>query len=235
LCYQWNSEDQTIPASDEDLAMLSRLNGRWATMGAKVKACFNPLADDPTKLRNERLWVEFCRIEALREKKSAGGKHAMANRYHSKQDTTKSLARVLADSYNREQGTENREQGTEQREQGSEKKETSVLCNASVTASNASITDVTRNAPKKPVLDPDFILFWKAYPNPKGKQAALKAWQQAKTRPPIDVILKAIENQKKWPAWQKERGQYIPHPATWLNAGRWDDEPLIPIHVGNYR
>ena len=116
LCYQWNSEDQTIPASDEDLAMLSRLNGRWPTMGAKVKACFNPLADDATKLRNERLWIEFCRIEALREKKSAGGKHAMANRYQSKQDKPKSLTRVLVDSYNREQGTGNREQGTEQRD-----------------------------------------------------------------------------------------------------------------------
>ena len=24
--------------------------------------------------------------------------------------------------------------------------------------------------------------------------------------------------------WQRDNGQYIPHPATWLNQGRWDDE-----------
>lgn len=24
--------------------------------------------------------------------------------------------------------------------------------------------------------------------------------------------------------WQRDGGQYIPHPATWLNQGRWKDE-----------
>jgi hypothetical protein len=34
----------------------------------------------------------------------------------------------------------------------------------------------------------------------------------------------AVEAQKKSKQWQKDDGQYIPNPSTWLNQGRWDDE-----------
>ena len=42
--------------------------------------------------------------------------------------------------------------------------------------------------------------------------------------PPLPTILAAIEAQKKSEQWVKDGGQYIPHPATWLNQGRWDDQ-----------
>ena len=29
--------------------------------------------------------------------------------------------------------------------------------------------------------------------------------------------------------WEKDDGQYIPHPATWLRRGGWDDE-VTPSH-----
>ena len=29
--------------------------------------------------------------------------------------------------------------------------------------------------------------------------------------------------------WKKDGGQFIPHPATWLNQEGWDDEPEIKI------
>lgn len=110
LCYQWNSENQTIPSSDEDLAMLSRLNGRWATLGAKVRACFDPV--DGGGLRNERLWHEYTRIMGLRERQAAGGKKAMGNRWNKQQDSTKQEISHLEDTYNREQRTESRDTGT---------------------------------------------------------------------------------------------------------------------------
>ena len=40
-----------------------------------------------------------------------------------------------------------------------------------------------------------------------------------------ETILDAVSKQKLWPKWQKDGGQYIPNPATWLNQGRWEDEP----------
>uniref|UniRef100_A0A2G7T8I6 Uncharacterized protein n=1 Tax=Chryseobacterium sp. B5 TaxID=2050562 RepID=A0A2G7T8I6_9FLAO len=37
-------------------------------------------------------------------------------------------------------------------------------------------------------------------------------------------MLAAITIQASSTQWLRDDGQFIPHPATWLNAGRWDDE-----------
>jgi hypothetical protein len=37
-------------------------------------------------------------------------------------------------------------------------------------------------------------------------------------------MIQAIQTQKKTQQWIKENGQFIPHPYTWLNQGRWQDE-----------
>jgi len=73
-------------------------------------------------------------------------------------------------------------------------------------------------------VDPFFQEFWNAYPRKVGKGAARKAWEKKKSKPSIKVVLKAIEAQKKSDQWKKENGQYIPHPATWINQDRWEDE-----------
>ena len=70
-----------------------------------------------------------------------------------------------------------------------------------------------------------FAQFWRAYPKKIGKRAALKAWKGTKSKPDIAVLLAAIAKQKTWPQWQRDGGQYIPNPSTWLNQGRWSDEP----------
>lgn len=71
----------------------------------------------------------------------------------------------------------------------------------------------------------DFGRFWDAYPRKCGKRAALRAWNRlGRERPPIAEILAAIDSQKRSSDWQKESGRFIPHPATWLNDGRWSDE-----------
>ena len=70
----------------------------------------------------------------------------------------------------------------------------------------------------------DFNTFYASYPRKVGCKAALKAWERAKDRPPVANILKAIEAQKESKQWRKDNGQWIPHPSTWLNQGRWADE-----------
>ena len=70
-----------------------------------------------------------------------------------------------------------------------------------------------------------FEIFWGNYPRHTNKQAAYKAF--AKLNPDDDLlctILAAIEQQKKSEQWTKDGGQFIPHPATWLNGRRWEDE-----------
>ena len=72
----------------------------------------------------------------------------------------------------------------------------------------------------------DFDLFWEAYPNKKGKGAARKAFENAiKKGVTSDVLIDAVNRQRRGAQWTKDNGQYIPHPATWLNQERWEDEP----------
>lgn len=79
--------------------------------------------------------------------------------------------------------------------------------------------------------DYEFELFWAAYPKKVGKKAAQKAFLNAQNRPQIDDLLDSVGKAKLSEQWRKEGGQFIPNPATWLNQGRWDDEPvqIVPV------
>jgi hypothetical protein len=72
--------------------------------------------------------------------------------------------------------------------------------------------------------DSEFEQFWHAYPKKIGKKAAARAFHAAKDRPSLTTVLTAIEVAKYSEQWTKDNGQFIPHPATWLNQGRWADE-----------
>lgn len=71
-----------------------------------------------------------------------------------------------------------------------------------------------------------FEIFWKAYPRKVNKKEALSSWKKARL-PAIDFILSAIDRHKKSDQWIHDNGKYIPHPSTWLNQERWNDE-IIP-------
>lgn len=92
-------------------------------------------------------------------------------------------------------------------------------------------TDVCASASEDYREDEEFGEFWKAYPKKIGKQAAAKAWRKIEVRPPLPKILAAILLAQSTEQWQKENGQFIPNPATWLNQGRWDDEPLGYVQI----
>ena len=71
----------------------------------------------------------------------------------------------------------------------------------------------------------EFLDFWKAYPKKVGKDKALSAWN--KKKPPLIEVLQALQWQTISDGWIKDNGKYIPNPATYLNDGRWQDEPPI--------
>ena len=79
------------------------------------------------------------------------------------------------------------------------------------------------------VYSEPFLKLWKHYPRPVGKGAAYRAWlkaaaslggEQALLAAVKDPLLRALDSE----AWTKDNGQFIPHPATWLNQRRWEDE-----------
>jgi hypothetical protein len=74
-----------------------------------------------------------------------------------------------------------------------------------------------------------FAKFWEAYPNKTAKGDAFKAWQKIKSRPAVEILLAAVEKQKSCSQWKRDSGQFIPHPSTWLNQRRWEDEAQLPL------
>lgn len=79
--------------------------------------------------------------------------------------------------------------------------------------------DKTTSYPKKTELFDDF---WKAYPNKKAKPQALKAYAKALEKTDHATLVAAVHAQRGWRTWLDG---FVPHPATWLNAERWTDEP----------
>lgn len=84
-----------------------------------------------------------------------------------------------------------------------------------------------KNNPQAPKgADVRFDAFWRAYPNRVGKDAARSAFDKRKVDDDLlALMLSAIAAQSKSEKWTKDGGQFIPNPSTWLNQGRWQDEP----------
>jgi uncharacterized protein YdaU (DUF1376 family) len=82
-------------------------------------------------------------------------------------------------------------------------------------------------SPPKPQAAPagDFDAFWKAYPRRVGKDAARKAFTAAVKRSSVAAVMAGLQA-----ARFSSDPQFVPHPATWLNQGRWADEaPVAPV------
>ena len=72
-----------------------------------------------------------------------------------------------------------------------------------------------------------FLSFWSIYPRKTGKLEALRIWLRVQPDQHLqERILEAVRQQKTSEDWTKDGGRFIPHPKTWLNQGRWDDEPV---------
>lgn len=93
---------------------------------------------------------------------------------------------------------------------------------------NHNLNETPSPSPSQEVLNPfaqGFARFWFAYPKKRNKPAAQKAW--TKLTPDAELtesLLAALERWKSTADWQRDDGQYIPYPASWLNGRRWEDE-----------
>jgi hypothetical protein len=72
-----------------------------------------------------------------------------------------------------------------------------------------------------------FDEFWKAYPRKTNKGFAKKVFEKLKVDDAmLTKMIQAIYVQNK-NVWKDKDQQYIPHPSTWLNGERWDDEVVV--------
>lgn len=76
-------------------------------------------------------------------------------------------------------------------------------------------------------LDGEFDRFYAAYPRKVGKGQAQKAYAQAVRRKASAAeIMAGLDRAKRRWVDDGTEGQFIPHPATWLNGERWADDPM---------
>lgn len=83
---------------------------------------------------------------------------------------------------------------------------------------SVSVSDVSASADL-------FARFWEKYPKKKAKDDARKAFDKRKPDEALlGRMLAALAVQCASSDWLEADGKFIPHPATWLNDGRWQDE-----------
>lgn len=93
------------------------------------------------------------------------------------------------------------------------------------TITNTNTDSLSAKPRELSAVEKRFIEFWAAYPKKVAKGAALKAWKRLKPSQELtEKMIAAIQRQKASDQWTREGGRFIPNPATWLNAERWEDE-----------
>lgn len=71
--------------------------------------------------------------------------------------------------------------------------------------------------------DDRFTEFWDTVPRKVGKGAARKAWKKAVKKADPQVIIEGMRRYRDDP---NRADEFTAHPSSWLNAERWDDDPL---------
>lgn len=102
-------------------------------------------------------------------------------------------------------------------------KNDSTPINKNVKENNTSNTN-NKNEYKE-IYKERFEMFWKQYPKKVNKFKSEEWFRKNKPNEILfNYIIKKLEMFKKSKQWEKENGKYIPHPTTWLNQKRWEDE-----------
>lgn len=84
---------------------------------------------------------------------------------------------------------------------------------------------------------PRFSEFWMAYPRRVGRGAAEVAWAKATKSTSAQAIIDGLtrQSEKLTALASRDGGTFCPHPATWLNQKRWEDESTEVPHRGTSR
>ena len=99
------------------------------------------------------------------------------------------------------------------------------LANPTLEKQGALENNLIKKTTIKEIYSSDFLKFWDVYPRKVGKKAAYRAFVNAQGGEATTAILAGAERFGNDPNLPLD-ANFIPHPATWLNAGRWEDGPL---------
>lgn len=198
LMTMWRA-DGRLPNDDKKLARIASCTpSRWAKIRDEVMEFFVVEGDEIT---NHRLTIE------LKKASEKSIKRAEAGTKGGRAKSLKSNNRAKANA-------------TRLPEHSSEPEPDTTVTNVPVVLDRAK--------PTRAEIASGFLTFWTVYPKKVGKDAAARAFSKAMARiddaEPLAVILAGVE--RALPGWDEPK--FIPHPSTWLNEGRWEDEAPTP-------
>ena len=104
---------------------------------------------------------------------------------------------------------------------------TSLSETTTETTTENTDTPLSPHGGRESVLN-GFLAFWEQYPRKKSKGEARKAWMVLKPDPALcERILVSLVGARRSADWLKDRGAFIPYPASWLRAEGWEDEHVM--------
>ena len=86
-----------------------------------------------------------------------------------------------------------------------------------------SLIEPSKDIDHRRAITEHFQIFWDTYPRKVGKAAAEKAFKKIAANVDPSVI---IDGALRYATDPNRDDEFTAHPTTWLNAGRWEDEPL---------
>jgi len=86
-----------------------------------------------------------------------------------------------------------------------------------------NVSDIVQEAEIVPDWELSFRAFWKHYPRKVNKQTALKAWRKL-TEADRSAASQILPDHVEHWTHSKTAVEFIPHPTSWLNGRRWEDE-----------
>jgi hypothetical protein len=106
-----------------------------------------------------------------------------------------------------------------------------IACSSKPLAcSSKPLAEAVSRSRKKPLSentpdDENFNQFWEQYPRHEKKKNAFEAFKRINPQNgTFEKIMESLSLQKMSEQWTKDNGKFIPHPTTWLNGRRWEDE-----------
>lgn len=222
LCHQWNRG--SIPVEPEKQ---QRLAGGSVSVDviAKFKVCQDGL------LRNERLEVERKKQSDFRRKQSEKGIKSGESRRNSieqrfNRGSTVVEPRAVEPDVNSPSPSPSPSSSSKESlgivgyNKGGECK--------TVSLSKAVEKKTTQSHPVLGSAVEKFERFWSEYPKKFNRTDAEHAFVEVNACFHMPQISDAIRAGKASKDWQKNSGQYIPNPATWLRNQAWNNHVDMP-------
>lgn len=209
LCHQLYRRKAAVPASPATLARIWRCHPNKARkLLADLVAC-GKIAEREGHLTNTRVTRELDARETMRTQRAdaghTGGTRSQENRRKSLQNNDPEEA--LAHTSLKQKQAEREKEGEKEDQLG-----------APHLSDPRGVGDFPPRA---------FDLWWERQPNKVGKDAARKAFERIRKSGRV-TFAELMDGLLRYIATKPPHRDYC-HPSTWLNQGRWADEPAPTV------